>query len=145
METWLWDILSHYTPTQQSCWGVYWFHSVRPSVLLSIHLSQIPCPLCSTHSSGWIHFIFIYLIKQIQKVRRVESLSRIHKILIFRNFVKFVTLNLSCFDLMWIIGMGNHGAVGAISERSRSSCSCYVYLIGNSMILTIGLHTKLIK
>ena len=23
-------------PEQQSCWGVYWFHSVRPSVRLSV-------------------------------------------------------------------------------------------------------------
>ena len=34
--------------------GVYWFHSVRPSV----RPSRIPCPLCSFYSSGWIHFIF---------------------------------------------------------------------------------------
>ena len=43
--------------------GVYWFHSVRPS--------RIPCPLCSAYSFGWIHFIFIHLIKQLQKVCRV--------------------------------------------------------------------------
>ena len=52
---------------QRSCRGVYWFHSVRPSV----HPSRIPCPLCSTYSSGLIHFIFIHLIKQLQKVCRV--------------------------------------------------------------------------
>ena len=58
--------------TQRSCcWGVYWFHSVRPSVCPSVRLSRIPCPLCSTYSFGWIHFIFIHLIKQLQKVCRV--------------------------------------------------------------------------
>ena len=34
-------------------------------------LSCILCPLCSTYSSGWIHFIFIHLIKQLQKMCRV--------------------------------------------------------------------------
>ena len=41
--------------------------SVRPSVGLSVCLSirpsRIPCLLCSAYSSGWIHFIFIHLIK----------------------------------------------------------------------------------
>ena len=38
-------------PSEQwSCWGVYWFHSVRPSV----RLSRLPCPLCNIYSSGWI-------------------------------------------------------------------------------------------
>ena len=59
-------------PTQRSCWGVYWFHSVRPSVRLSVRPSRIPRPLCSAYSSGWIHFIFIHLIKQLQKVCRVS-------------------------------------------------------------------------
>ena len=30
--------------------GVYWFHSVRPSV----RPSRLPCPLCNIYSSGWI-------------------------------------------------------------------------------------------
>ena len=46
--------------------------SVRPSVSLSVRPpSRTPCPLCSGYSSGWIHFIFIHLIKQLQKVCRV--------------------------------------------------------------------------
>ena len=53
---------------QRSCWGVYWFHSVSLSVRLSVRPSRIPCPLCSTCSFGWIYFIFIHLIKQLQKV-----------------------------------------------------------------------------
>ena len=53
--------------------GVYWFPSVHPSICLpsvrlSIHPSCIPCPLCSTYSSGWIYFIFIHPIKQLQKM-----------------------------------------------------------------------------
>ena len=41
-------------PEQRSCWGVYWFHSIRPSVRLSVRLSRLPCPLCNIYSSGWI-------------------------------------------------------------------------------------------
>ena len=49
-------------PEQRSCWGVYWFHSVRPSVCPSVRLSvrpsvrpsRLPCPLCNIYSSGWI-------------------------------------------------------------------------------------------
>ena len=41
------------------------------SLRLSVRPSRIPGPLCSTYSSGWIHFIFIHLIKQLQKVCRV--------------------------------------------------------------------------
>ena len=58
-------------PEQRSCWRVYWFHSVRLSVPLSVRPSRIPCPLCSSYSSGWIHFIFIHVIKQLQKVCHV--------------------------------------------------------------------------
>ena len=41
-------------PEQRSCWGVYWFHSVRPSIRLSVRPSRLPCPLCNIYSSGWI-------------------------------------------------------------------------------------------
>ena len=37
-------------PEQRSCWGVYWFQSVR----LSARLSRLQCPLCTIYSSGWI-------------------------------------------------------------------------------------------
>ena len=43
--------------------------SLRPSLCPS----RIPCPLFSTYSSGWIHFIFLPLIKQLQKVCSVKS------------------------------------------------------------------------
>ena len=41
-------------PKQRSCWGVYWFHSVRLSVCPSVRLSHLPCPLCNIYSSGRI-------------------------------------------------------------------------------------------
>ena len=43
-----------YTPrTTKLLGGVYWFHSVRPSV----RPSRMPCPLCIIYSYGWIVFI----------------------------------------------------------------------------------------
>ena len=80
----------------RSCWGVYWFHSVRPSVRLSVRLSvcpsvrlsRLPCPLCNIYSSGWIlsilatndHYhervcrtqwpFFLYLAQMITMIRR---------------------------------------------------------------------------
>ena len=76
---------------QRSCWGVYWFHSVRPSVCPSVRPSvprpsRIPCPLCSFYSSGWILFIFRHLIKQLQKVCRVQSFLQNGKNLKFWQF-----------------------------------------------------------
>ena len=41
-------------PEQRSCWGVYWFHSIRLSVRPSVRLSRLPYPLCNIYSSGWI-------------------------------------------------------------------------------------------
>ena len=50
-------------PAQRSYWGGI-LVSFHLSVCLSICTSHIPCLLCSTYSSGWIHFIFIHLIKR---------------------------------------------------------------------------------
>ena len=79
--------------------------SVRLSVRRSVcpaslpRPSRIPCPLCNFYSSGCIHFIFIHLIKQLQKVCRVQSFLQNFKIWSFGNFFKFVTLTLCCLDL----------------------------------------------
>ena len=42
-------------------------HDDAVNFTVDVHPSRIPCPLCSTCSSGWIHFIFIHLIKQLQR------------------------------------------------------------------------------
>ena len=95
-------------PAQRSCWGGI-LVSLRPSVCPSVHPkvrpasvphpSRIPCPLCSFYSSGWIHFIFMHLIKQLQRVCRVQSCLQNFKIWNFGNFLKLVTLTSFCFDL----------------------------------------------
>ena len=124
--------VSLYPPHNEVVGGVYWFHSVRPSVRQSVRPSvprpsRIPCPLCSFYSSGWIHFIFMHLIKQLQKVCPVQSYLQNFKIWHFGNFLKFVTsvCVVLTWDLMWTTSMGNHGAAGGISECWRSSCSSY--------------------
>ena len=84
----------YYTPRTTKLLGGIWV-SLRPSV----RPSRIPCPLCNFNSSGWIHFIFIHLIKQLQKVCRVQSFLQNLKIWSFGSILKFVTLTLCCFDL----------------------------------------------
>ena len=93
-----------------------------PSFRLSVRPSHIPCLLCSTYSFSWIYFIFIHLIKQIQKVCRVWSfMQNLYFWQFFKicNFVLF-WLGIWCESLVWV---GNHGAAGGISECRRSSCS----------------------
>ena len=50
-----------YPPHNEVVGGVYWFHSVRPFVHLSVRPSvrpsRMPCPLCIIYSYGWILFI----------------------------------------------------------------------------------------
>ena len=62
---WVWNYLLH-PPHNKVVVGYTDFSpsvhpSVHPSVDLSVHPSHIPCPLCSTYSSGWFHFILYIL------------------------------------------------------------------------------------
>ena len=66
--------------TQRSCGGILF--SLHMFVRLSVCPSRIRCLLCSACSSGWIHFIFIHLIKQLQKMFCVSSFLQNFKILI---------------------------------------------------------------
>ena len=139
---------------QQSCWGVYWYYSIRPSICPSVRLSvrlfnsltscvgscyqtetanQWVCgtavlPVGTLHSLEWFWVsrrIFIYSHHNMTvffsktSVRPSVRLSRIlcplhtvlvgsisylyilsnFKIWIFGNFLKFVSLTLSSFDL----------------------------------------------
>ena len=112
-----------------SCWGLYWFHFVCPSRLASccgfVHTKRCPsirpfvrpsrilCPLCSTYSSGWIHFIYIHLTEQLQKV--FWTFLQNFKIRIFGNFFKICSFDFVLFwlciwfeSLVWVI-MGRRG------------------------------------
>ena len=68
-------------------------------ILVSLSPSHIPCLPCSAYSSGLIHFMFIHLIKQPQKMCHVWRFLQSLKIWSFGDFFKFVILTLSCFDL----------------------------------------------
>ena len=124
------DVLFHYTIIifyhTMKLLGVYWFHFVRRSVRLSVHLSCIPCPLCSTYSSGWIHFIYIHLIKQFLKVCRVSNFSKTFKIWIFWQFFKFC--NLLDFVLFWL-GIWCQSLVWVIMGRVFQNAGVLVVLV----------------
>ena len=109
-------------PAQQSCWGVYWFHSVHPSVRPASRVrSLVPTVLVGT-----ISYLYI-LSSNFRRCVACKVACKIFKIWIFGNFFKLVTLTLSSLtlDLVWIPSMGNHVAAVGISERRRSSCSSY--------------------
>ena len=99
------NILSY--PPHNKVVGVYWFHPVRPSV----RPFRIPFPLCSAYSSGWIYFMFIHLIKQIQKVCRLwsylQNLNIWHFLKFNFDFVLFWR-GIWCESLVWLI-MGRRG------------------------------------
>ena len=46
-------------PTQQSCWGVYWFHSVRPFVCLSVRPASRVRSVAPTVLVGSISYLYI--------------------------------------------------------------------------------------
>ena len=106
----------YYTPRTTKLLGGYigFTPSVCPSVRPASvpRPSRIPCPLCSFYSSGWIHFIFIHLIKQLQKVCRVQKFLQNLK---FWHFLKICNidfvlfwLGIWCESLVWVI-MGRRG------------------------------------
>ena len=67
-------------PEQRSCWGVYWFHSVR----LSVRLSRLPCPLCNIYSSRWILSILVTNDRYHERVCRTQwplTLTYIFKVI----------------------------------------------------------------
>ena len=73
------SIPCHYTPHFNKVErGNYWFHVVRLSIGLCVHLWTESCPLCIFHNTSQIHFIFIHHIKQPQKVCCMYSFHHHH-------------------------------------------------------------------
>ena len=125
----------YFTPAQWSCWGVYWFHSVRLSVRPSVHPSVRPTSHVRSVASAVLVGSISYLYILSSNFRRCVAckvscqISKFEVLAIFKicnfDFVFYLT-----WDLMWITSMGNHGAAGGISECSRSSFSiCKVSLL----------------
>ena len=110
------------THSQRSCWGVYWFHSVR-------HASRVSFQLVALQF--WLNPFDIYTCYQTTS----EGLSCVKFLAKFKNlnfwqFFKIFNFDFClvlAWDLMWITSMDNHGAAGGISEPKHSSCSSYYY------------------
>ena len=110
---------------QRSCWGVYWFHSVRPSVRLSVHSAS---RVRSVAPTVLVRSISIHLIKQLQKVCRMERVffAKFQNL----NFWQFFKLCNFDFVLFWlgiwceslVMVIMDHGVAGGISECRHSSC-----------------------
>ena len=80
---------------QQSCWGVYWFHSVRPSDVrpASRVRSVVPTVLV-----GCISYLYI-LSSNFRRCVAGNVSCKIKRFEFWQFFFEFVTLTLSCFDL----------------------------------------------
>ena len=121
LHTWLWhwkswvrwpmsdEMFSTITPW---CWGVSLRPFVRPS---------IPHPVSALqHLQFWLDPFHIYTSYQAIS----EAVSRLKfEIWIFGNFLKCVTLTLSCFDLL--------SEEGGVWESRCSNCSSYVSAVGS--------------
>ena len=97
-----------YPPEQRSCWGVYWFHSVRLSVRLSVRpsvrLSRLPCPLCNIYSSGWILSILAtndHYHKRVCRTQWPLTLTYIFKVI--RPWLKKSCPLCSVYSSGWIL------------------------------------------
>ena len=92
-------------------------------ILVSVCPCCILCPPCSAYSSGWFHYIFIHLIKQLQKLCHVLSFFVI--ISVFGNFFKNCNFDSVLFWLMiWyqsLLSMRSHGVAGV----SQNCCQHY--------------------
>ena len=109
--------------------------SKRPINLISLSLSIRPSvclwtesyPLCIFYNTCRIHFIFTHLIKQLQKMCRVQCFRQNKKNWSFGKLFKCFNFD---FVFVWlgvqyelVNSMGNHRAAGVSSECRHSSCS----------------------
>ena len=86
-----------YPPHNEVVGGYIGFSlSVRPPIPRP---SRITCLLCRAYTSGWIHFIFIHLTKQLQKVGRMLSFLAKFQNLNFWQFFKICNFD---FVLFWL-------------------------------------------
>ena len=118
-----WDLL--YPSHNELVRGVYWFHSVRLSICLSIRPTSRVCSVALTVLVGSISYLYILS----SNFRRCVACKFVAKFLnlncwqFFKicnfDFVLF-WLGIWCKSLVWVI-MGQRG----ISERRLSSCSSF--------------------
>ena len=89
---------NHYTPRTRKLWGVYWFHSVRLSVHLSVRLAFRDRSVAPTVLVGSISYLYI-LSSNLRRCVMCTVSCKIAKFQFLAIFLKFVTLTLSSFDL----------------------------------------------
>ena len=96
-------------PEQRSCWGVYWFHSLRPSVCPSVRPSvrpsRLPCPLlASTVLDGLFYSILATNDHYHERVCRTQwplTLTYIFKVI--RPWLRKSCPLCSVYSSGWII------------------------------------------
>ena len=98
---------------QRSCWGVYWFHSVRPSVRLSVRPASCVRSVAPTVLVGSISYLYILSsnFRRCVECNVFCKISRFEFLAIFKicnfDFVLF-WLGIWCESLVWVI-MGWQG------------------------------------
>ena len=126
-------------PAQRSCWGVYWFHSLHPSVRLSIRPASRVHSVVPTVLVGSISYSYI-LSNNFRRCVACNVYCKISSLNFWQIFqiCNFDSCLVLTWDLMWITSMGYHWAAGCISERRRSSCSSFTFSICLSISVVPG-------
>ena len=124
--------LYYYTPRTIKLLGVYWFHSLRPSVCPSVRPTSCVRSVAPKVLVGFFHIYTSYQATS-EGVSHVKFLAKFQNLNFWQcfkiynfDFVLF-WLGIWCESLIWIIGP-RHGAAGGISECRRSSCSNLVLI-----------------
>ena len=118
--------LIYYTPAQQSCWGVgvYWFHSVRPSVCPFVRPASSVRSVAPTVLVGSISYLYI-LSSNFKRCVACKVSCKIAKFVYLAFFLKICNFDFVSFWLgIWCESLER----GGVSECRRSSCKPNIYL-----------------
>ena len=123
---------------QQSCWGVYWFHSVRPSVHPSV-----PHPVSALwHLHFWLDPFHIYTSYQVtsEGVPRVKLLAKFQNL----NFWQFFQICNFDFVLFWL-GIWCESLVWVIMGQRRVSQNASILIVLGDAIWYHRIWSKLVQ
>ena len=135
-------LISIIPPHKEVVGGVYWFHSVRPSVCPSVCPASLVCPVALVGSISYLYILSsnfrrCVTCKVYCQILKICTFGSIFKICYF-DFVLFWLI--WCESLVWVI----MGRQGVISECRHSSCSsfslsCHVFAQFHRLINFVGL------